>query len=138
MTVKFANISQDNVANIDLLDFGLNFGIAYQLLNDIEDYYQSGNDIKDGKITLPLIMVFNNIKLLDLKLKNKLINLIKNYNNLDLDQLLLIKNIIYKHGGFEYTINLAKKYLDKAKKFILTLEDSKYKQDVLTIIMNIY
>lgn len=138
MTVKFANISQDNVANIDLLDFGLNFGIAYQLLNDIEDYYKSGNDIKDGKITLPLIMALNNLKLLDLKLKNKLINLIKNYKNLDINRLLLIKNIIYNYGGFEYTINLVQKYLDTAKNFILTLEESKYKQDVLAIIMNIY
>ena len=126
------------------LDFGLNFGIFYQLLNDIEDYYKLGNDLMEGRITLPVIFVLNN--LIDMRLKQQLISLIKNYasstKSKQFEQLLLIKNIISNQGGFEYTINLAQQYLIKAKNAILVLEGSnkfnkakfKYKQAILQMV----
>jgi len=126
------------------LDFGLNFGIFYQLLNDIEDYYKLGNDLIDGRITLPVIFVLNN--LIDMRVKQQLISLIKNYagstKSKQLEQLALIKNIISNQGGFEYTINLAREYLIKAKNAVLVLEESnkfnkakiKYKQAILQML----
>lgn len=101
-----------------LLDFGLNLGIYYQLINDIEDYYKSGNDIADGRITLPLIFVLskNNINL-----NNK----IKNYINLKY-QLHQIRKIIYNNGGFEYARTLAKEYINNAKNnFNMLIKDLK-------------
>ena len=132
--------SNNNINNI--LNFGLNFGMFYQLLNDIEDYYKSGNDIAEGRITLPVIFVLNN--LINMPLKQKLINLIKNYANnaryKQLEHLELIKNTIINHDGFEYTMTIARQYLDKAKKSIIMITDfnefngSKYKQAILRMV----
>ena len=136
-TTQFSN---NNINNI--LNFGLNFGMFYQLLNDIEDYYKSGNDIAEGRITLPVIFVLNN--LINMPLKQKLINLIKNYANnaryKQLEHLELIKNTIINHDGFEYTMTIARQYLDKAKKSIIMITDfnefngSKYKQAILRMV----
>lgn len=93
-----------------LLEFGLNLGIYYQLINDIEDYYKSGNDIANGRITLPLIFVLS-------KNNMYLTNKIKNYINIkqQLHQLDTIKKIIYNNGGFAYAKTLAKQYINRAR-----------------------
>ena len=137
------NINSGDLAARSSLNFGLNFGIAYQLLNDMADYYNCGNDIAEGRITLPVIFVLNSLSLKNnIYIKQKLVNLIKNYpsnigdlkNVKQLEQLEVIRNIIIDNGGFEYTINLARKYLIKAKNFIIVLPDSKYKQAILRIV----
>lgn len=57
--------SDDEVANAR--DFGLNFGILYQIRDDLLDYFGDESvigkeifqDIREGKVTLPLIMLLN-------------------------------------------------------------------------------
>ena len=54
----------------DLEEFGMNLGIAFQLMDDILDYISCeeefgkpvGKDLKEGKITLPLIYTLSNFE----------------------------------------------------------------------------
>lgn len=120
-------ITNNNIAKYSF-NFGLHFGMAYQLLNDIADYYNTNNDLLEGRITLPVIFVLN--KLNNNKLKQKFINLIKKFQHAE------IKNFIYEYGGFEYTFNLAEQYLIKAVGFVNLLKNnnnSKYIKDILQI-----
>ena len=124
-----------NLENNVLAECGLNFGIAYQLLDDIFDYYKFGNDTVEGRITLPIIFLLNNS---DLHTKKKVVHIIENYNDFEhieqLKQLKLLKNIILNNNGFNYALNLAKRYLIMAKERINIVEESKYKQAILQII----
>ena len=127
----------NNVAEKILAECGMNLGIAYQLLNDIFDYYQYGHDTIDGVITLPVIFCLNCTNT-SINTKKKIINIIKKQASLDdcqqLTQLNLLKNILLNNGGFDYTINLAKQYLTKSKIAIKGLSTSKYQQAILQII----
>ncbi len=59
----------------DLKKFGLNMGIAFQIVDDILDYSSSeeefgkpvGKDFREGKITLPLIYTISGMKKSDVK-----------------------------------------------------------------------
>lgn len=132
----------ENLENLEdncLAECGLNFGIAYQLLDDIFDYYKLGNDTAEGRITLPIIFLLNNSNTdLDSKIKNNIINIILDYKNCDqtvqLRQLESLKKIILNYGGFNYVLTIAKQYLIKAADSIKTLNDSKYKHAILQII----
>ena len=50
------------------------------------------------------------------------------------EQLRFLRNTMLNNGGFNYTFNLAKQYLIKAKSVINILVESKYKQGILQII----
>ena len=139
-TMQLPAILSCDKPNEDFLaNCGLNFGIAYQLLDDIKDYYKKGNDIIEGKITLPILFVLKNRKLSS-KIKQSIIKLIKNQakhsgkEQIQTKELRLLSDLILHYGGFIKTAKLAKKYLSKAKKAIDFLPDSKYKNGILNIL----
>ena len=127
-----------DVEIVDLINclttYGLNLGIAYQLLNDLEDYYNNGEDILNGIITLPIIFVLNKP---NSAINQKIINIIKQQVKLNpveqQQQLEILRNIILINGGFNYTVELANNYLNKAIQAIDILKDSKYKQAILDL-----
>lgn len=133
--LNLETLDSANVNSRVLAECGLNFGIAYQLLDDIFDYYKFGNDITEGRITLPIIFLLNNS---DKNVRQSIMKIIQNYTNLNnfqqLEQLQLLKNIVLNNGGFDYSFNLAKQYLIKAKAAISILMESEYKQAIEQII----
>lgn len=58
---------QPETTQTALREFGMNFGIAYQIIDDLLDYQSpeetlgkaSGNDMQEGKMTLPIILAYN-------------------------------------------------------------------------------
>ncbi len=84
--------------------FGEKVGIAFQIKDDLFDYGNSdigkptGNDIKEKKLTLPLIFTLNTVSR---DLKRKLIYIIKNENTNKKSVEFLI-NEVQKAGGIEY------------------------------------
>jgi octaprenyl-diphosphate synthase len=85
--------------------FGEKVGIAFQIKDDLFDYTSqdvgkpTGNDIKEKKLTLPLIYTLNNV---DKETKRKLIYIIKNENTRKAKVRYVI-DVVEKSGGIEYT-----------------------------------
>lgn len=108
-------------------NIGHNIGMAFQIIDDILDYSaeevdlgkNSGNDIKDGVYTLPLIYV------LEEKPKDLLDILDKPFY--EQEDIAKIIELTRTYGGLERARNLAKKYTDKAHKLINRLPDNEYK-----------
>ena len=96
--------------------FGEKVGIAFQMKDDLFDYgtenvgKPTGNDIKEKKLTLPLIYTLNKA---DKSTKKKLIYSIKN-NNKDPQKIKEIIDVVIKSGGIEYTQQKMIFYRDEA------------------------
>ncbi len=96
--------------------FGEKAGIAFQIKDDLFDYgteaigKPTGNDIKEKKLTLPLIYTLNNI---DKAGKQELIYIIKNENTNKLRVKYAI-DIVTKTGGIEYARQKMLQYRDEA------------------------
>ncbi|WP_132055905.1 polyprenyl synthetase family protein [Pseudocnuella soli] len=92
--------------------FGEAVGMAFQIKDDLFDYTAqnigkpTGNDIKEKKLTLPLIYTLNNV---DKKTRKELIYIIKNENTRkkSVDKVI---DIVTKSGGIDYTIEKMEGY----------------------------
>ena len=97
--------------------FGEKVGIAFQIKDDLFDYTQSsfigkptGIDIREQKMTLPLIYTLNNV---DKKTKNGIINTVKNHHKNDkkvAELIVLVKDT----GGLKYASEIMKNYQKEA------------------------
>lgn len=106
--------------------FGELAGIAFQIKDDLFDYGNAeigkptGNDIKEKKLTLPLIYTLNNI---DKKKKRELIFLIKNKNK-DKNAILQIIQCVKESGGIGYAEQRMIQYRDQALAVLFEFEKS--------------
>jgi len=111
--------------------YGFNIGIAFQMADDLLDYTSDtqvlgkevGADLKEGKITLPVIYALNNANAKDKKLMEDIITS-QSFTKHNFE---ILKEFIVKYKGIEYTQKLAEKYVDRAKKSIDIFKPSKYK-----------
>ena len=96
--------------------FGELTGIAFQLKDDLFDYGSgdigkpTGIDIKEQKMTLPLIYALSKASFL---VKRKLIHIVKNNNN-DPDKVKYVIDYVITSGGIEYTQNIMLQYRQRA------------------------
>ena len=119
-------IAQGSKSRVQALtDYGLNLGIAFQLIDDCLDYQSGsgetgkdwGKDLSEGKVTLPLLYALNHCPK---KEQKELIQLLKNQSSapsspLPAQEIHHVGDLIEKSGGFDYARALAKKYTQKAK-----------------------
>lgn len=109
--------SDETLINI-FAEYGKNVGIAFQMRDDIFDYSADtnhigkpiGNDVREKKITLPLIFALDNSS------KNEqieILKLIQKRNIIDIEIKQIIDFAVAK-GGIEYTTNRAKEYSQNA------------------------
>ncbi len=96
--------------------FGEKVGIAFQIKDDLFDYGQdnvgkpTGIDIKEKKMTLPLIYTLNNA---DAATKRKIIYIVKNQNT-DRKKVEEVIDIVNKSGGIEYAAKKMNTYKEEA------------------------
>ncbi len=110
--------------------FGEYIGIAFQIRDDILDYEGSlstigkpvGGDIKEKKITLPLIYSLNQVSKSEAAEVRKMIKNGKKKENVK-----EIIEFVRKHKGIDYALETAKKYSDGAKELLKTFPDSQSK-----------
>jgi octaprenyl-diphosphate synthase len=106
--------------------FGENVGIAFQIKDDLFDYGNesvgkpTGNDIKEKKITLPLIYTLNKI---DKPLKRELIYIIKNQNK-NATKVRYVINKVIENGGIRYATEKMNTYRDEALNILYEFEDN--------------
>ncbi|HJM16825.1 MAG TPA: polyprenyl synthetase family protein [Flavobacteriales bacterium] len=113
--------------------FGEKAGIAFQIKDDLFDYTQSsfigkptGIDIREQKMTLPLIYTLNNV---DKKTKNGIINTVKNdHKNVKKvsDLIELVKNT----GGLKYASEIMKNHQKEALTILSEFPDSDAKNSL--------
>jgi len=112
--------------------FGELIGMAFQIKDDLFDYGSekigkpTGIDIKEQKITLPLIYTLNNCS--D-KEKSWIINSIKNHNK-DKRRVKELILFVKDHGGLDYAVSKMKEYQQKALELIQNHPNSIYKKSL--------
>jgi len=127
--------SQSDIDKI--YEFGEILGMIFQIKDDLFDYTDkvigkpTGIDLKEKKITLPLIYTINNV---DRKEKKWIINSIKNHNK----EKKYINRIIEKvinAGGLEFSLKKINSFKEKALNILYTFPKSKYR-DSLELLIN--
>jgi octaprenyl-diphosphate synthase len=114
--------SQDEALTEKLRLFGENTGIAFQIKDDLFDYGSAdvgkptGNDIREKKLTLPLIYT---LKTVSAEARRNLIYIIKNKNK-DKSSVQLVIDEVKKAGGIQYAEHVMASY----KKAALELLES--------------
>ncbi len=116
--------------------FGQYIGMAFQIKDDLFDYSEEkigkpiGIDIKEQKMTLPLIYTLNNCSK---KEKAWLINSIKKHNK-EKKRVREMIAFIKQNGGIEYAIEKMHDYKKKALSILDNYEDSDYKSSLIKMI----
>jgi len=113
-----AQSTTDNTDTIQLMkEFGENIGIAFQIKDDLLDYENtdltgklSGNDIKERKITLPLIHALAQAPYLK---KQRIVNIVKSRKKTS-SEVLEVIDFVAEYGGLEYAKLRMNQYRDKA------------------------
>ena len=118
--------------------FGEKAGIAFQIKDDLFDYTQNpligkpnGIDIREKKMTLPLIYTINSV---DKKLKSNIINTIKNHNT-NSHKVLELINLVKQVGGIDYAIKKMHKYHEEAIAILNDFENNEVKKS-LTLLLD--
>jgi octaprenyl-diphosphate synthase len=120
-----------------LSEYGFNLGIAFQMVDDLLDYSHDtavlgkevGADLKEGKLTLPVI---HSLKSAGPEDKALMENIIKNRDFSINDFEILIK-MIDKYGGRTYTRHLATEYVRHAKAGLAVFNNSETKETLMMI-----
>ncbi len=117
--------------------FGEYIGIAFQIKDDLFDYgpdgiigKPTGIDIKESKMTLPLIYTLDKA---DRTMKRFIVNIVKNHNTEDAKVKEVIK-IVKGNGGIEYAITRMKKYQEKAFVILESFEEGIYKEKLKDLV----
>lgn len=130
-----------DLKQVDLmLNFGLNLGIAFQIKDDLFDYEKTsltgkpkGNDIKEKKLTLPLIASLENSTKNEKKEIIKLINK-KPYSR---DIYNKVFQFVHEKNGFEYATAKMKEYSNKSIEILNNFEDSEARESLKKLVLYI-
>lgn len=114
-----AGMGEEEIAEVR--DFGRNIGLAFQIRDDIFDYYDSaeigkptGNDMAEGKLTLPVIYALNstgNAEMLELARKVK-------QRTVTTDEIATLVAFTKENGGMEYAERKMEYFRSLAQQFI--------------------
>lgn len=120
-----------------LKNFGLNLGIAFQLIDDLLDYASSeeelgkpaGKDLKEGKTTLPLIYARAGMKEDDIQ---RLDRLSANQDACENDYEILLM-CVKNSDAIKKVREEAEIYVNKASEFLKDLPPSSYKDELISL-----
>ena len=120
--------SNQNIINA-LGSFGMHLGNAFQIIDDTLDYESDslvmgkeiGDDLSEGKVTLPMIYALENTKGSE---KETLSHAIKNADSSNIDN---IVDILLSVNAFEYSRKIAKNESTKALKSLEVIPSSEYR-----------
>ncbi|MCM4169419.1 polyprenyl synthetase [Arenibacter sp. H213] len=116
--------------------FGELIGMAFQIKDDLFDYGEerigkpTGIDIKEQKMTLPLIFVLNHCSKADRKW---LINSVKNHNK-DKKRVKQVIAFVKENGGLDYAVKKMLAYKEEALALLETYPDSDYKNSLILMV----
>jgi octaprenyl-diphosphate synthase len=120
-----------------LADYGLHLGIGFQMADDLIDYVSdtavmgktAGADLREGKLTLPVIAALKNAPENDRQRMEKMIL----DTDFSVDDFEALKVLLERHGGIQYTRHKAFEHIERAKKALAVFNPS----DTRDVLMNI-
>lgn len=123
----------------ELREFGKNFGIAFQIIDDALDYSADptkfgktvGDDLREGKVTLPVIYAYQAANAADKKFWKEIIENPELHSDSVLAEAC---SKILVVGAFDETVNTAKKYAQTAKNALENINELVYKPALLNIV----
>lgn len=116
--------------------FGELIGMAFQIKDDLFDYGDeqigkpTGIDIKEQKMTLPLIYTLNNC---DPKEKKWVINSVKNHNK-DKKRVKEVISFVKEKGGLDYAVKRMKEFQKEALDILENYSSSPYKDSLILMV----
>ncbi|HMK06916.1 MAG TPA: polyprenyl synthetase family protein, partial [Flavobacterium sp.] len=131
------SVIEDEIQVENMRKFGELIGMAFQIKDDLFDYTEdaigkpTGIDIKEQKMTLPLIHVLNNCTL---KEKSWIINSIKNHNK-DKKRVKEVIAFVKNNNGLLYAEQKMEAFKTEALQLLQNYPDSEYKA-ALTLMVN--
>lgn len=124
------SVSQNKAAIEDFRKFGEIIGMAFQIKDDLFDYTDeaigkpTGIDIKEQKMTLPLIYALNHCTPQE---KSWCINSIKNHHK-DKKRVKEVIAFVKKQGGLDYAEQKMIQFKEEALQLLHTYPDTEYRQ----------
>lgn len=120
-----------------LSHFGHNLGLAFQMVDDLFDYTMDtsdlgkavGADLREGKLTLPVIYA---LKQADPADRDRMVKIIKN-EEFTVDEFKELVQLMETYGGIDYTVKSAASHIEKAKNALSVFEPSKTKDTLFDI-----
>ena len=132
-----ASVSEDHDQIEKMRLFGETVGIAFQIRDDLFDYgtdqnigKPTGIDIKEKKMTLPLIYALNNSSNNE---KRLIINTIKNHNT-DEKRVADVIDLVRKKGGIQYTVTRMNEYRDQALEMLVGFPENESKKSLADLV----
>ena len=124
-----ASVSTDEEVIQRMGQLGEKIGIAFQIKDDLFDFgiddigKPLGNDIKEKKLTLPLIYALKQTKKAE---KRYFINLVKNHSE-DSKKVKEVVDFVKSSGGLQYANEKMLEYQEEAFKILHTFPESEYR-----------
>ena len=130
--------AEDTESQIEKLKcLGLMIGIIFQIKDDVLDYSistytgkKSGNDIKEGKINLPLLYALERMNFLE---KRRVFSILKMKNN-STNDIEFVFSMVKKYNGIDSAESKINTYYNDAKLIIRNFEDGKYKKSIYSVL----
>ena len=116
--------------------FGEKVGMAFQIKDDLFDYgtkeigKPTGIDIKEKKMTLPLIYALNNASWSE---RRHIINLVRKKSHIS-SKVREVIEFVKQSGGIEYAVKVMEQYKDEALAMLAEFPDSPYKNSLETLV----
>ncbi len=136
MAIGAASVTSDQELIDKMYKIGQNAGIAFQIKDDIFDYQEkgiigkpTGNDIKEKKITLPMLYVLNNS---DPTEKLRTLRMIKRKNNNTSAVRELVK-LVVERGGVEYAAGKMNEFKEMAVAGLLEFPESEARTSLIQL-----
>lgn len=129
--------SQDEAVTEKMRLFGEKTGMAFQIKDDLFDYASenvgkpTGNDIKEKKLTLPLIYTLNNI---DKSTRRKIIYIVKN-NNRDKKKVQWVIEQVEASGGIAYATEKMNSFKNEALEVLHQFPESPVRQGLEDMVL---
>jgi octaprenyl-diphosphate synthase len=129
--------SQEESVTEKMRQFGEKVGIAFQIKDDLFDYgtedvgKPTGNDIKEKKLTLPLIYTLNH---LDRATRREIIYILRNRNK-DPSKVQYVIRKVVEAGGIDYAVGRMHAYRDEALTILHGFEDSEVRRALEELVL---
>jgi octaprenyl-diphosphate synthase len=134
--VGASSVGRDPEIIETMRQFGEKVGMAFQIKDDLFDYGDAeigkplGIDIREKKMTLPLIYVLQNASWAD---RRRLINIVKRHNE-NRKKVNELVDYVRENGGITYATEVMNRYYEEAREILLTFPDSPYRQSLLDMV----